>query len=267
MIDLKGKAAIVTGSSKGIGQALAVALAENGADVLVNYKNDAEGAEHTTRLIEKLGRKTRAVKIDVSSADTAHELIDVAMETFGRLDVLVNNAARTMFGSPDQISEEDWNYVMDTNARGPFFASLAARQAMHKSGGGSIINISSCAASLMIRDHALYTTSKTALEGMTKQLALEFAPVVRVNAVAPGPASVERNIQYDPNFAEIWNSRIPLGRVAEPGTDVAGPVLFLASELSQYVTGQVIHADGGWFICGATPDMSDMNYESDRMRK
>lgn len=171
-----------------------------------------------------------------------------------------------MFGSPDSVTAADWAYIMDTNVKGTFFASVHAAELMKVSGGGSIINVSSCAATVMVPDHAVYTTSKAAPEGMTRQSAFEYAPYVRVNAIAPGPTLVARNPEYDPAFEVTWGRAIPMGRVADPMLDLVGPVVFLASDQSRYITGDVLHPDGGWTLKGATPGMTDMNYESDRHR-
>jgi NAD(P)-dependent dehydrogenase (short-subunit alcohol dehydrogenase family) len=159
---------------------------------------------------------------------------------------------------------EDWEDVVGTNLRGTFFASQAAARHM-QTAGGSIVNVSSCAATLTALYHSVYTMSKAGLEGLTKQLALEWAPLIRVNAIAPGPTSVERSRSYDPNFDKTWGGVVPLGRVAYP-EDLVGPVVFLASEQSRYLTGDVLHVDGGWTIQGKTPPMDDFDVSADRKR-
>lgn len=260
---LEGKAAVVTGSSKGIGRTLAIGLAKNGAGVAVNYKNDRAGAEDTCGAIEQLGGRAIPVMADVGSIDDARGLIDSARREFGRLDVLVNNAGRTRFGPLQEVTEEDWNDVIDTNLGGAFFATQAAVAAMGDS--GAVVNISSCAARLMVANHAVYTTSKGGLEAMTRQLALELAPRIRVNAIAPAATSMERNWEYDPDFDRSWADVTPMARVATP-EDYVAPLVFLASDASSFVTGEILHVDGGWTIKGDYPDMGDYDFETDRRR-
>jgi NAD(P)-dependent dehydrogenase (short-subunit alcohol dehydrogenase family) len=265
MADLAGKIAIVTGASKGIGQVLAVGLARAGAAIVVNYKSDAGGADETCRLIDEAGGRARAVQADVSSSAEARDLVEETDSSFGGVDILVNNAGRTRFGPPEGVTDDDWDYVMDTNLRGPFFLTVAAARSMRERGGGCVVNISSCAATSMIRDHAVYTASKGGLEALTRQLAFEYAPVIRVNAIAPAPTSIERNRQYDADYDENWGRVIPMGRVGFP-EDYVGPLVFLASEQSRFLTGAVLNVDGGWTLKAHTPDMDAYSYESDRSR-
>lgn len=262
-LGLKGKSALVTGASKGIGRALAIGLAQAGADVAVNYKNDREGAEATCRTIQELGRQAVAICADVSAVEDARGMVDRAHAELGRLDVLVNNAGRTRFGPAVEVTVEDWEDVIGTNLRGAFFTTVAAAQAM--GGSGSVVNISSCAASLMVAYHAVYTTSKGGLEAMTRQLALELAPHVRVNAIAPAATSMERNWEYDPSFDRSWQEVTPLGRVATP-QDYVGPLVFLATDASAFLTGEVLHVDGGWTIKGDYPGMGNYNFDAERKR-
>jgi NAD(P)-dependent dehydrogenase (short-subunit alcohol dehydrogenase family) len=260
---LEGKVAVVTGSSKGIGRALAIGLAASGAKVAVNYKSDLAGAEETCRTIREAGGAAIAIGADVGVLDEVRGLIDTAHGELGSVGVLVNNAGRTRFGPARDVTQEDWDDVMNTNLRGAFFATVAAADAMGDS--GSVINVSSCAATLMVAYHAVYTTSKGGLEAMTRQLALELAPRVRVNAIAPAATSMERNWEYDPDFDRSWREVTPMGRVATP-EDYVAPVVFLASEASAFVTGEVLHVDGGWTIKGDYPGMSHYDFESDRRR-
>lgn len=264
-MELSGKVAVVTGASKGIGRGLAIGLARHGAAVVVNYKNDREGAERTTQTIHDMGGNAVVSGADVSLPSEAKRLIDETVQRFGRIDVLVNNAGRSRFNKALDISIEDWNDVVGTNLCGPFFASQAAARHMQSNGGGSIINVSSCAAKLTALYHSIYTMSKAGLEGLTKQLALEWAPKVRVNAIAPGPTSVERSRSYDPNFDKTWGAIVPMGRVAYP-EDLIGPVMFLASDQSCYVTGDILHVDGGWTVQGRTPPMDDFDVSADQKR-
>jgi NAD(P)-dependent dehydrogenase (short-subunit alcohol dehydrogenase family) len=262
---LCGRTALVTGASKGIGRRLALGLASAGANVVVNYKTDAAGAEEVCQQIESMGLgAARAICADVGSSREARALVAATSEAFGRLDLLVNNAGRTRFGPASEMTDEDFDDVVNTNLRGAFFASVAAAEAM-RDAGGSIVNISSCAASLMIHDHALYTMSKGGLEALTRQLAFELAPRIRVNAIAPAPTSNARNLEYDPDYDANWGRVIPLQRVAQPG-DFVGPLLFLATEASAFLTGEVLHVDGGWTLKGHTPALDSYDYSSDRAR-
>jgi NAD(P)-dependent dehydrogenase (short-subunit alcohol dehydrogenase family) len=257
-----GKAVLVTGSSKGIGRALAIGLAEHGAAVAVHYKTDRAGALETCDMIERRGGTSVAFGADVSHPAEARRLVAQARTELGRLDVLVNNAARTRFGPPDEVTDEDWDDVVGTNLRGPFVMSVAAAASMEA--GGSIINVSSCAASLMIRSHSLYTTAKGGLEALTRQLAFEYAPRIRVNAIAPAPTGTTRAYEYDPQYDEKWGALIPMGRVGKP-EDYVGSVVFLASELSAFMTGEVLHVDGGWTLKGETPLLlDDFSHERER---
>jgi NAD(P)-dependent dehydrogenase (short-subunit alcohol dehydrogenase family) len=262
---MSGRAAVVTGASKGIGRHLALGLAAAGADVVVNYKTDADGAEEVRRQIDERGRgRAHVVGVDVSTSRGARELIDAAADEFGRLDLLVNNAGRTRFGPASEMTDEDFDDVVNTNLRGAFFASVFAAELMGEA-GGSIVNISSCAASLMIEHHSLYTMSKGGLEALTRQLAFEFAPRVRVNAIAPAPTSNARNLEYDPDYDANWGRVIPMRRVAQPD-DFVAPLLFLATEASAFLTGEVLHVDGGWTLKGHTPALDSYDYSPDRTR-
>lgn len=263
-LSLEGKVAVVTGASKGIGRALAVGLGRAGASVAVNFKNDRPGAIETAATIRQGGPgDALEVQADVSHVDECRRLMAVAAEHLGSVDVLVNNAGRTRFGPALQVTPEDWDEVINTNLRGTFFATLAAAELMKQ--GGSVVNISSCAATLMVRDHAVYTTSKGGVEAMTRQLAFELAPAVRVNAISPAATSMERNWEYDPNFDQSWRDVTPMRRVAVP-EDYVDPLLFLASPASSFITGEILHVDGGWTLKGHHPEMGHYNYESERQR-
>jgi 3-oxoacyl-[acyl-carrier protein] reductase len=262
---LDGKVAVVTGASKGIGAGIAIGFARHGAAVVANYKNDADGASETIKRIETDGGQGCAVRADVSDHGDAAELIATTVERFGRVDVLVNNAGRTRFGTPSGVTAEDWADVVDTNLKGTFLVTVAAVASMPPE-GGSVINISSCAATLMVRDHAVYTMSKAGIEGLSRQLAFEYAPRgVRVNSIAPAATTGERNLEYDPNYDSKWAVVTPMGRVGTPD-DYVGPAVFLASDLSRFMTGQLLNVDGGWSLQGHTPDMADYDYTGDRRR-
>jgi NAD(P)-dependent dehydrogenase (short-subunit alcohol dehydrogenase family) len=260
---LAQKIALVTGASKGIGRALAVALAHQGAAVVVNYKTDESGAEETCRIIHAAGGTAEAVHGDIAEKAGAEDLVDQTVGIFGRIDILVNNSARTRFGPLLNVTEEDWLDVVNTNLKGTFFASAAAVRHMLRTGGGSIINVSSCAARLMVPFHSVYTMSKGGVEALTRQLAVELAPGVRVNCISPAPTSTDRNRRYDEHYDENWGRVIPMKRVAQP-EDMAGAVVFLCSDNASFITGQVLQIDGGWTLKGHTPDLQHEDFSSDR---
>lgn len=262
---LRGKIAIVTGSSGGIGRALAIGLGAHGARVAVNYKTNRSGAERTLATIREAGGEGELYQANIGVKREFEEMIDSVVRTFGGLDILVNNAARTRFGPLSEVTEEDFADVVDTNLRGPLFGSAAAARSMVLRRGGSIINISSCAARAMVPSHAVYTMAKGGLEALTRQLALELAPKIRVNAIAPGPTSTERNRGYDSQYDEKWKSVIPAGRVGQV-EDYVGACVLLASDDSVFITGQIIGVDGGWTIKGYPPDLSEADFSRDRQR-
>jgi NAD(P)-dependent dehydrogenase (short-subunit alcohol dehydrogenase family) len=171
-----------------------------------------------------------------------------------RLDVLVNCAGITGWMNVFEPSEETWDRVIDTNLKGTFFCSTEAARLMRRSGGGSIVNVSTVVAARGMRNLSAYAASKGGINALTIQLAVELAPYhIRVNAFAPGATNVERNLADDPHYVETWAPLIPLGRVGEP-EDMIGPAVFLASDESAYVTAQLFYVDGGWTAVGRFPD-------------
>jgi NAD(P)-dependent dehydrogenase (short-subunit alcohol dehydrogenase family) len=233
--------------------------------VAVNFKTDGPGAQTTCERIREAGGEADAFQADIGSKAEFEQLVERVCDRFGRLDILVNNAARTRFGHVFDITEEDFDDVVNTNLRGPFFGSAAAARKMMAHGGGSIINISSCAAKVIIPHHSSYTMAKGGLEALTRQLAIELAPHIRVNAIAPAPTSNERNRGYDPLYDQKWGAVIPAKRVAY-ANDYVGTCVFLASDDSALLTGQVLNVDGGWTLIGFTPDMSNFDFAQDRQR-
>ncbi|MCY4086267.1 MAG: SDR family oxidoreductase [Actinomycetia bacterium] len=262
---LDGQVALVTGASKGIGSELARGLAAEGASVAVNYKHDAAGAQQTCASIADAGGRAIPLSGDVSSGPGACALVNETVEQLGRIDVLVNNAARTRFGPALDVTDKDFDDVVNTNMRGTFFASTEAARHMLEQGSGSIINISTCAVRLQIEWHSVYTMSKGGIEALTAQLAYELAPTVRVNAIAPGPTKTARSLEYDPNQDETWGKIIPLGRMCLP-SDYVGPLIFLASDQSAFLSGEVLHVDGAWNLQGKTPPMGDLDLSGDFTR-
>jgi len=250
---LLDKIVAVTGASKGIGKALALGLAREGAHLLVNYHSDTAGAERVVKEIEGLGRRAVAVRADISRVADIHLMFEAVRRELGRIDVLVNNAGITGWTSLFEITEAKWDQVVDTNLKGTFFCSLEAARMMRETGGGSIVNVSSNCAALGVKNLVAYATSKAGIHGLTKQLAVELAPYrIRVNTFAPGPTQVDRNLRDDPDYDRSWGSMTLLDRTALP-EEMVGPAVFLACDESSYMTGQVLYVDGGWTVQGRVP--------------
>ncbi|GAB7553372.1 2-dehydro-3-deoxy-D-gluconate 5-dehydrogenase KduD [Novosphingobium sp. 11B] len=244
--DLTGKTALVTGANTGIGQAIAVALAEAGADVAVAGRSEPT---ETLALIAATGRKAVNIKADLSSIEPVQRVIDEAVEGLGKVDILVNNAGIIRRDDLLQFSEEDWDAVIDTNLKTLFFLSQAAAKGMVERGeGGKIVNI----ASLLTFQGGIrvpsYAAAKSGVSGVTKAMANELAPKgVQVNAIAPGYITTNNTaaLSADETRNRQILERIPTGRWGRP-EDIAGAAVFLASQASDYVTGQVLAVDGGW---------------------
>lgn len=242
---LTGKTALVTGANTGIGQAIAVALAQAGADVALAGRS--EPAE-TLALIEEAGRKAVNIAADFSSTEPVARVMEEAVAALGRIDILVNNAGIIRRDDLLQFSEADWDAVIDTNLKTLFFLSQAAARGMVAQGGGKIINI----ASLLTFQGGIrvpsYAAAKSGVGGVTKAMANELAPHgVQVNAIAPGYIATNNTaaLQADETRNRQILERIPAGRWGDPA-DIAGAAVFLASPASNYVTGHVLAVDGGW---------------------
>ncbi len=247
--DLSGKIAVVTGANKGIGYGLCKCLASAGATVIGTARDNS--SEHAFKQeIEKEGQKADLVKLDVSNLDSINQAFDKIKAKYGRIDILVNNAGIGPNHPAQIVTEQDWDSVMNVNAKGLFFCSQIAGKMMIEQKYGRIINISSQASVVAIRDHAVYCASKGAVNQLTKVLALEWADKgVTVNAVAPTftytPGTAER--LDNPQYLKTVLDRIPVGRVATID-DVGGAVIYLASDAGSMVTGSVLTVDGGWTI-------------------
>ena len=253
---LQNKVALVTGASKGIGRAIALGLAREGADVIVNYNTDEAGGFETEAMVKALGRRSAAVRADIGRLADIRAMFEVIRLEFSRLDVLINNAGITGWTSLFEITEEKWDLVIDTNLKGTFFCSLEGARIMREGGGGSIVNVSTNCAQLGVRHLVAYATGKAGIHGMTKQLAVELAPYgIRVNTFAPGPTNVDRNLRDDPDYRTTWGSMTPMKRTADP-EEMIGPAVFLASDDSSYMTGQTFYVDGGWTVYGRVPEGS-----------
>lgn len=250
MIRLEGKAAIITGGGTGIGRAIAVAFAREGARVAVAGRR-TERLEETVSLLKQAGSETLAVECDVTKAADTERLVRRAEECFGKVNVLVNNAGALSVSTVESISEEDWDRVMATNVKGPFLMSRAVLPAMRRAGGGSIVNIGSVLGIAAIRDRAAYCASKGGVNLLTKAMALDHAQDrIRVNCVCPSivESDMTQNLFAGTEAGRVARENrlatIPLGRFGKPG-DITGIVVFLASEESSWMTGTVIPVDGG----------------------
>ncbi len=245
---LNGKVAVVTGSSRGLGQAMAIALAEAGADVIgVATRHQPK----TKDFIESLGRRFLEVVQDVTRFNELERIIDRAIETFGHVDILVNNAGIIRRAPALQFSEKDWNDVIDVNLKSAFTLSQAfARRITEQQTRGKIINIASVLSFQGGIFTTAYTVSKHGILGLTRVMANELAKFkINVNAIAPGymVTDISKPLREDPKRNAEILSRIPMGRWGMP-SDLKGVVVFLASEASDYMTGAVIPVDGGWLV-------------------
>lgn len=243
--DLSGRIAIVTGANTGIGQGLAIALAEAGADVALAGRTPAE---ETAEKIRAAGRRAAIVPADLSSIAPVGEIVERTLAELGGLDILVNNAGIIRRADALEFSEEDWDAVIDTNLKSVFFLSQAAARHMVRQGGGKIINIASMLSFQGGIRVPSYTASKSGVAGLTKLLANEWAQKgINVNAIAPGYIATNNTaaLQADEARNRQILERIPAGRWGEP-SDLGGAVVFLASDASNYVQGHILAVDGGW---------------------
>jgi len=244
---LEGQAAIVTGADSGIGRVIACFLAREGCRVAVNHIGPADRAEDTVRELAALGVDAIAIRADVRRAADVTSMADAAAARFGRLDILVNNAAVQTEGAFLDVTEDEWDTVIETNLKGTFLCTQAAARHMIRTGGGSIVNIGSGCNYVPFPSLVAYTASKGGIEMLTKVASLALAPhQIRVNCVAPGAILVERTRHELPDYAGQFARITPMGRVGLP-EDVAGAVLFLATGAARFITGQTIGVDGGLF--------------------
>lgn len=245
MNQLEGKIALVTGSSRGIGAAIATALASRGAHVVVNYAGSEAAANSVVAQISADGGSAVARKADVCDSEACTELVTAVVAEHGSLDILVNNAGITRDGLLVRMSDEDWNAVIATNLTGVFSMTRAAAKHMMKQRSGSIINVTSVVGLVGNAGQANYAAAKAGVIGLTKSVARELAPRgVRANAVAPGFIETDMTAELSETVREAARSGIALGRFGVP-EDVAAAVAFLAGDDASYITGQVIAVDGG----------------------
>jgi glucose 1-dehydrogenase len=245
MRDLSGKRALVTGAGMGIGQGIAIELARQGADVAIHYAHSEKDANETASEIERLGVGHALVQGDLSKASECERVVDEAANSLGGLDVLVNNAGVTRARDFLDTDEATYDEMFDLNMKGYFFCARRAVPLMLEAGAGSIINITSIHGYAGFPRHAAYAATKGAINAFTRELAVELADRgVRVNAIGPGLIEVPRYFDTPGYSTEFGNTLVPSGRIGYP-KDVAPTAAFLASDASDFVTGQVIYVDGG----------------------
>jgi 3-oxoacyl-[acyl-carrier protein] reductase len=244
MMKLSNRKAIVTGARRGLGRAISLALAKEGADIAV-ADIDLGDCQKVVSEVEALGRKGLAIKCDVSVRDDVESMVKQSLDTFGKLDILVNNAARIDFKPFLRLKDEEWDMAMDANLKGQFLCAQAGAKAMIKNKWGRIINIASISSGIgsafPLMSH--YTASKGGVIGLTRALALELAPYdINVTAICPGAINTGT---IPEEMAQRMVTRIPKGRLGRP-EEVANLAVFLASDESEYITGSAIVIDGGW---------------------
>ncbi|MBS3906742.1 MAG: 3-oxoacyl-ACP reductase FabG [Syntrophaceae bacterium] len=244
---LEDKAAVVTGGGRGIGRAICLAYAKEGADVIVNYATKDQPAQEVVALIGKMGRKAVAVKGNVALKADAEKIINACVDHFGKIDILVNNAGVSKPNMLYKMTEDQWNEVIDIQLKGPFLCIQAASKYMMERKYGKVINVTSSAGLWGTKGQINYSSAKGGILALTKSAARELAGHgITVNVVQPGYVGTEmfEKVKADPKLMEIYTGRILLGRFAEP-EEVAPTFVFLASEESNYITGQLICVDGG----------------------
>jgi len=245
---LKDKIAIVTGGGRGIGRAVAIAFAKEGADVLVNYVSNSAAADEVVAEIEKLGRKALAVKVDVASTADAQNMVNTAVEKLGGVDILVNNAGISQPSLLLKMPEEQWDRVINVHLKGTFNCSQAAGRHMKEKKSGKIINVISTAGLFGTVGQINYASAKAGIIGFTKSASRELGRYnINVNAICAGVIKTDmtEKVQTDPKLKEIYSQRIQLGRFGEP-EEVANAFVFFAGNESDYITGQVLSVDGGY---------------------
>jgi len=250
MTDLKGKVAVVTGTASGIGKAIATSFVKAGASVYLSDVNE-EGGEKICAELQKINPDTSFLKTDVSKEDEVKALISSAEKKFGKLNVMVNNAARAIGGYPvTHMSDDDWHAVIGSNLSSVFYGCKHSIPIFKKNGGGSIINIASAQAHTPLPGWAAYAATKGGIISMTRQLATEFGPDnIRTNSISPGTINTEmvKQVVEADGSGKLFEEQLgmhPIGRIGEP-IDISKLVSFLASDESSYITGQVLHVNGG----------------------
>ena len=246
-MELKGKIALVTGAAQGIGRAIALLLAQKGADIVISDIN-LEKAEEMAKEIEALGRKAMAIKVDVANTNDVERMVEAILERFGQIDILVNNAGIAKDKLILRMTEEDWDSVLNVNMKGTFNCTKAVIKHMSKQRKGKIVNIASVVGEMGNVGQANYSASKAGVIGFTKTIAREFAQRgINVNAIAPGYIETPMTEALPEKVKEELRRMIPMERLGRP-EDVAQAVLFLVSEATSYITGQVLNVNGGIYM-------------------
>jgi 3-oxoacyl-[acyl-carrier protein] reductase len=246
-LKLAGKVALVTGAAQGIGKAVALLLAQNGADIVVSDIN-LEKAEETAKEVQTLGRKALAIKVDVAKLDDVEKMVGAIWARFGQVDILVNNAGIARDKLILRMTEEDWDAVLNINLKGTFNCTKAVVRHMSKQRSGKIVNIASVVGEMGNAGQGNYAASKAGVIGFTKTIAREFAQRgINVNAIAPGYIETPMTDALPDKAKEELKRLIPMDRLGKP-EDVAEAVLFLVSEASSYITGQVLNVNGGIYM-------------------
>lgn len=242
---LKGKVAIITGASRGIGRGIALKFAQQGADIVFSYNSSEEKAKILEEELKSFGVKAKGIKSNAANYNSSEELIKTVSEEFGKIDIVVNNAGITRDGLLMRMSEQNWDEVINTNMKSVFNITKAVQRIMLRQRSGSIINISSVVGISGNPGQSNYAASKAGINGFTKSIAKELASRnIRCNAIAPGFIETEMTGQLAEKQKEVLFSAIPMKRLGTTD-DVANLALFLASDLSTYITGQVLNVDGG----------------------
>lgn len=247
MINLNGKVALITGGSRGIGKATAILMAKAGSDVIINYVKNKMEAEKVAEEISKIGKNCLIFKADVANSSEVKYMVKETLNYFGKIDILVNNAGIWTYGEIGEMKEEVWNQTMNINLKGMFFVCNEVIPEMKKRKRGWIVNISSTAGLRGEAFHSHYAASKGGVISFTKSLAIELAPYnILVNCVAPGWVDTDmcEEVFKNKEFKEEVKQSIPLKRIPLP-EDIAGPILFLCSDLACHITGAVINVSGG----------------------
>lgn len=252
MIRLDGRQVLITGGSRGIGRAAALLFAEAGADVAISYARNGAAAADVVKGVESRGRRALAYKAEMSSRAEIEAMVADIGDKWGGVDCLVNNAGIWTYLEMGRMDEAVYRETVAVNIDGVFFATNAVVPAMKAKGGGSIVMVTSTAGVRGEAFHSHYAASKGALHALTKSLAVELAPWgIRINAVAPGWVDTDMSAPSfsEPGFKEKVRRTIPLGRIP-PAEDIAGPILFLASDLARHITGEILDVNGGSVLCG-----------------
>jgi 3-oxoacyl-[acyl-carrier protein] reductase len=252
MIDLSNQVVLITGGSRGIGAATAKLFARAGANVAITYRGRDEKAGELLEEIKKLGRKAKAYRGDNSKSEVVKRIVENVLSDFGRIDVLINNAGIWTYGEIDKMDEKVWDETIELNLKGTFLFCRNVVPIMKKQGGGKIINISSTAGQRGEALHSHYAATKGGIISFTKSLSTELGPYnIRVNSVAPGWVDTDMSAEAlkDGKLKEEIRRSIPLGKIPT-ADDIAGPILFLASDLSRHVTGEILSVNGGSVLAG-----------------